>query len=144
MKKNTMETKKVYKETMDKILHDKKMTQRDFAEMVGQSVAYYPNLFAKGYKDVTVRKIAMWSKLLDISEDEITAIPKAKKTYTIATEAEEIAKESAKTQNLAELYALLIDGFRMIHQDIQILTDTMHKYWKPEEPKYEVKEREQP
>ena len=46
--------------------------------------------------------------------------------------------------DMTELYALLTDGFRMLHLDLQILTETMDKYWKPTEPKYEVKEREQP
>ncbi len=145
MPRTKAKTVRVYRETMDRILDGKGLERRDFNEMTGNSRSYFSTTFAKGYADVTVQRLTMWRTLLGVSEEEIRAIPTSKteaatpaKAETQPEVLEEIRKQGEETR------ALLTDGFAMIHQDIQMLIETMHRYWRSEEPKYEVIDREQP
>ena len=137
---------RVYRETIFPLIEGK-MTKQDFSELTGHNKTYINTMMAPGYRDVARAQVMLWANILGVAEDDITAIPKYKeepKTFTIAKESEDFIKAITGAKDNEELKELITDGFRMLHQDIQLLIEAMDRYWKPTEPKYEIKEREQP
>lgn len=139
MARTKSERKRIYRETVDKCLADHNMRKTDFCDAMGHTHGWYSVTFSKGYYDITKANLRLWSIIIGCTEEELTAIPMAR-----AISKDEIPAVDEVKFDLTELIAMLTDGFRMLHKDLQILTETMDKYWKPTEPKYEVKEREQP
>ena len=143
---------RVYRETIFPLIEGKKMSKQDFSELTGHNKTYINTILSPGYRDVSRAQVMLWANILGVTDDDITAIPKYKeepKPYTTtayAVDAESVQEIVAKAvnDNAAELTGLITDGFRMLHQDIQLLIETMDRYWKPTEPKYEIVEREQP
>lgn len=148
MGRTKAERKRIYKETVEKMLKQHGMNKSEFNDAMGHGKSWFPTTFAKGYYDISTANLRLWAFVIGCKEDELTEIPKAKeepKAYTIANSAEAMLMTDIRlNKDMEELTALITDGFRMIHQDIQLLIETMDRYWKPEEPKYEAKEREQP
>lgn len=146
MGRTKLQRTRIYRETVDKCLADHDMRKTDFCDAMGHTSAWYGTTFGtKGYYNITKAQLKLWAITIGCTEDELTKIPVAvpkKEEKPTVTEVGVTNDELMAVVN--NLTATLIDGFRMLHQDIQILTETMHKYWKPEEPKYEIKEREQP
>lgn len=126
--------KRVYRETIFPIIEGK-MTKQAFSFATGHSGNYINGMFIKGYNDVKVQAIALWASILGVTPEDITAIPVAKKVETPQTTTVVDLKTEA-------LEALIIDGFRMIHQDLLTLIETMDKYWKPEMPTIDRGQRE--
>ena len=141
MGRQKSERRRIYKETVDKVLKDYDLNSIRFSDLMEYSSSWYSKTFSKGYYDITVQKLRMWAILIGCTEEELLEIPVAKGKVIPA---EDFVTVKKLELDMTELYALLTDGFRMLHQDLLILTETMDKYWKPTEPKYEVKEREQP
>lgn len=133
---NKMKRVRVYRETMDAVLAQKGITKAQFNDLIGCSGSYYTTTFQRGYADLTEARARMWANAIDVSIDLITAIPHSKKN-TQHTE------PTIELVDADRLEGLILDGFRMIHQDIQLLIEAMDRYWKPEEPRYQIKEREQ-
>lgn len=137
------EKKRVYRETMDDILAQKHISRIKFSEAIGRSHAYYTTIFRKGYSDISIPQLRLWALTLNVSEDTITAIPVSSGMMVKSDAPAASPANTATKEQVEELHAMLVDGFAMLHQDLQILVETMHRYWKPEEPKYEIREREQ-
>lgn len=145
MARTKSERKRIYRETVSKVLADKGMKKSDFCDAMGHTDGWYGATFSKGYYDITKANLRLWSIIIGCTEEELTAIPMFK---------EEPKAEPLNTPNTADMDALMalvanhtqtmVEGIRMLHTDIRNLIETMDKYWKPTEPKYEVKEREQP
>lgn len=143
MGRTAMERKRIYKETVEAVLKKYRMSKGEFREAMEHTASWFGTTFAKGWYDITKPNLKLWAITIGCSEDELTAIPvspqgKAEK------KASEDADSDTTTAMIASLTATMIDGFAMLHQDVQMLIETMHKYWRSEEPKYEIKEREQP
>ena len=134
---------KIYKETMEDLLHEKRLSKKDFCDAMGHTASWYPMLFQRGYAEINKANLKLWAFALGCVEDDLTKIPVSPQGKRKQEEAKAAADNEVLAM-LANTQATMIDGFAMIHQDIQMLIETMHKYWKSEEPKYEVKEREQP
>lgn len=137
-----MKREKVYRETIDALLKKKKMTRTDFCEQIGYTPSWFSKSFAKGYYEVPKPNLLLWALVIGCAEADITAIPVSPKGK---------AKNNADCQDsvepnkeTADIKETMVDGFRMLHQDLQMLIETMHKYWRSEEPKYQVRDREQP
>ena len=48
-----------------------------------------------------------------------------------------------KQSQIAKIHEDMRDIAKMLHTDIRNLIETMDKYWKPQPPKYQVKDREE-
>lgn len=145
MGRTRVERKRIYRETVDRVLDKYRLSKTEFNKMMGHGGSWYGTTFNKGYYDISTANLRLWAFTIGCTEEELTEIPTAKKTpQPVCNVDSEIMYGAVKREDLEELIAMLTDGFRMLHQDLQILTETMDKYWKPTEPKYEVKEREQP
>lgn len=118
--------KRVYRETLFPLI-EAKMSKQQFSLATGHCESYVNSMFIKGWCDIAVQAIALWSTILGVTPEDITEVPVSKKAPDVQTP----AVVNVKTD---ELEALIIDGFRMIHQDLLVLIETMDKYWKPEMP----------
>lgn len=139
---------RVYRETMDALIAQKGITKTEFNRLVGHSDGYITAMMQKGYADILDNRVGLWATVLDVSPELVAAIPYSKREQEAVkvenpVQLEIPCLEGVSKEQFKELYSMLVDGFAMIHQDLQMLTDTMHKYWRPEEPRYQVKEREQ-
>jgi hypothetical protein len=139
-----MKREKVYRETIETLLEKKKMTKMGFCEQIGYTQSWFSKAFGKGYCDVAMPNIKLWAIVIGCTEEELTAIPVSPSGKKKADREAERPAEIVSTEQIGNLTATMIDGFAMLHQDLQILIETMHKYWRSEEPKYQVRDREQP
>lgn len=144
MGRTAMERKKIYKETVEAVLKKYRMSKGEFCEAMEHTAAWFGTTFAKGWYDITKPNLKLWAITIGCDEDELTAIPVSPQGKAEKKSAEKAQANDDSVAMIANLTATMVDGFAMLHQDIQMLIETMHKYWKSEEPKYEVKEREQP
>lgn len=145
MSRSAQPRTKIYRETVDRVLENHKMSKSEFCFNMGHTTGWYGVTFKRGFYDITKPSLRLWATVIGCEEDELTKVPVSNvgKTYTISTEAEELARTKVMEKNLAEMRELLTDGFKMLHTDIRNLIETMDKYWKPDPPKYQVKDVEQ-
>lgn len=144
----TQERKRIYKETVEEVLKKYRLSKGKFCEDMGHSGSWFGTTLARGYYDIAKPNLRMWAMVIGCTEDELTAIPvspqgKAKEKQEKQDSAQ-AAADNETLSMLANLMATMLEGFSMLHTDIRNLIETMDKYWKPTEPKYEIREREQP
>ncbi len=144
MGRTVQERKRIYRETVDQVLKKYRLSKGEFCQQMDHSSGWYGTTFTKGYYDITKPQLRLWAMTIGCAEDELTAIPVNPQGKQTQKEAEAKTTDADTTAMIANLTATMVDGFAMLHQDIQMLIETMHKYWRSEEPKYEIKEREQP
>lgn len=137
---------RIYRETLYNVCHDEGTNASRLSEAMGYGKTYLSRIVYEGYGDVTDATLNLMALTLGVSKNKLTEVPVS--PHGLKKEAREAATKAAAVTDdqaamVANLNATVIDGFAMLHQDIQMLIETMHKYWKPEEPKYEVKEKEQ-
>ena len=141
MARQKEEKTKIWRETFERICGDCGLTKTDIEKRLGKGNGWLYHRLLKGYGEFTKMEVFSIAAIVGCTEEELQEIPVAKGKVIPA---EDFVTVKKLELDMTELYALLTDGFRMLHLDLQILTETMDKYWKPTEPKYEVKEREQP
>lgn len=144
---------KVYKETMDCLLQKAGMNKKEFSELLGYSRAWCGIAFKRGYYDLPITKKKLWSHVLKCREEDLTAIPVSQegKVDRVESVMPSIQVLLDAIQNLAnivhgeiiEVQELHKDIAKMLHTDIRSVVDTMDKYWRPDPPKYQVKDIEQ-
>jgi hypothetical protein len=144
MARTTTARQRIYRETVDQVLSKYRLSKSEFCKQMDHSQSWYATTFGKGFYDITKASLRLWSVVIGCTEDELTAIPVNPQGKQKQKEAEAKTADADTVAMIANLTATMVDGFAMLHQDIQMLIETMHKYWRSEEPKYEVKEREQP
>lgn len=144
MARSATARQRIYRETVDQVLSKYRLSKSEFCKQMDHSQSWYATTFGKGFYDITKASLRLWSVVIGCTEDELTAIPVNPQGKQNQKESEAKTADADTVAMIANLTATMVDGFAMLHQDIQMLIETMHKYWRSEEPKYEVKEREQP
>ena len=137
---------RIYRETLYKVCHDEGTNASRLSEAMGYGKTYLSHVVYEGYGDVTDATLNLMALTLGVSKSKLTEVPVSpqglkKAAQEAATKAAAVTDDQAAM--VANFNATVIDGFAMLHQDIQMLIETMNRYWKPEEPKYEVKDKEQ-
>jgi hypothetical protein len=144
MARTTTARQRIYRETVDQVLSKYRLSKSEFCKQMDHSQSWYATTFGKGFYDIAKASLRLWAVVIGCTEDELTAIPVNPQGKQTQKGAEAKTADSDTVAMIANLTATMVDGFAMLHQDVQMLIETMHKYWRSEEPKYEVKEREQP
>lgn len=134
MARPTLERKKIYKETVEAVLAKHDYSKGQFCQDMDHTSAWFSTTFTNGYYNITKPQLRLWAMTIGCTEDELTAIPVSPAGERKRKEAEAKTADVVTTAMIADLTATMIEGFRMLHQDILSLIDTMDKYWKPEMP----------
>lgn len=134
MARPTLERKKIYKETVEAVLAKHDYSKGQFCRDMDHTSAWFSTTFTNGYYNITKPQLRLWAMTIGCTEDELTAIPVSPAGERKRKEAEAKTADVVTTAMIADLTATMIEGFRMLHQDMLNLIDTMDKYWKPEMP----------
>lgn len=118
---------KIWRETLYQIADKAGLSVGAVCEMMGNTKSALPKRLMNGSADFKKVEVLALCSILGCTEKELGAIP---------------VSPTAKRDN-EDLHALIADGFKMIHTDLRNLIETMDKYWKPDPPKYQVKDVEQ-
>lgn len=114
-----------------------------------QNVIDAKKLLALGLKQVEV------ARLVGIGNGTVSEIKTGKYDFLLEDKPQEKADDAnnfmeqiavsndAIALTISTATEMIRDGFKMLHVDIRNLIDTMDKYWKPEPPKYQIRDREQ-
>ena len=143
MGRTVQERKRIYRETVEAVLTKYRLSKGRFCQEMDHTASWFGTTFAKGYYDIKKPNLKLWAITIGCTEEELTAIP-------VSTQGKEEKQTKTESVNgdtiamLAEMTATMLEGFRMLHTDIRNLIETMDRYWKPTEPKYQIQEREQP
>lgn len=146
---------KVYRETFEKLLRNSKTSYSKISKDMGYTSSWLSHKFDRGYATFTRAETICIMALLKCEENELYAIPvknNDKKENDDAVENNNLNAVILLVDNLIrqsqelieKTNSLIIDAAKMLHTDVRNLIETMDKYWKPEPPKYQVKDREQP
>ena len=137
---------RIYRETLYRVCHDEGTNASRLSEAMGYGKTYLSHVVYEGYGDVTDATLNLMALTLGVSKSKLTEVPVSpqglkKAAQEAATKAAAVTDDQAAM--IANMNATMIDGFAMLHQDLKTLIEAMDRYWKPEEPRYEVKEKEQ-
>lgn len=104
----------IYKETMHKLLKQNNITGEMLSKEFGKSPNWLAGIFSpRGYHDFDSVYTKAFCQILHCTEKELGAKPYANE--------ENRPKEDS--------YEMIVDGFKMIHADLQHLVALMNKYW---------------
>jgi len=138
---------RIYRETLYKVCHDEGTNASRLSEAMGYGKTYLSHVVYEGYGDVTDATLNLMALTLGVSKSKLTEVPVSPQGLKKAAQEAATKAAAAMTDDhaamIANMNGTMIDGFAMLHQDIQMLIETMHKYWRSEEPKYVVKDKEQ-
>ena len=138
---------KVWKETLYQIIEAKGTTAKKVSKEMGYNENYIALAFTKsgrGYAELHKVQAVALCAVLGCTEEDLTAIPMSPEAKAKEDRIIEYAFNGATKEQMDRLTDQITAGFAMVHTDIRNLIEVMEKYWKPSEPKYELKEREQP
>lgn len=128
-------TYRVYRQTLEKLLREKGTNITTLSLQIGHAHSYLSVRFTGGVESVMLERptVAAIAMALDVEIKAVLAKP-------------ELNEKTCTTQLPVagddELKEIIRDGFKMLHADLRALLAE----WKPKEtePKYQIKEREQP
>lgn len=108
----------IYRETMYKLLKENGLTGEKVSREFGKSPNWLAGMFSpRGYHNFDTVYTKAFCQILHCTEKELGASP-----YII--------KEVKPKE---DTYGIIVDGFKMIHADIQHLIAVMHQCWGGEE-----------
>lgn len=110
----------IYKETMYKLLKQNGLTGEVLSKEFGKAPNWLAGTFSpRGWHEFDTVYTKAFCQILHCNEKELGAKPYANE--------ENRPKE--------DTYELIVDGFKMIHADLQHLVALMNRYWGGEETK---------
>ena len=139
--RGVVEKTKCYRETFNAVFAEHGTNASKVCQAVNKSTTWLAKKMEVGYAMFSTMELIAIANVVGCRVDDLSAIPTKASRPTERTTA---AAAGLTKEQMDEVLSLIADGFKMLHTDVRNAIETMDKYWKPEPPKYNVKDIEKP